>query len=253
MDRCGEIVLNATVVSLLRDGLRLGPAREISGLPERRLRAIAEEIGLAERFAPPGPRARASTALTSLGAMLHAALFMEGVDAARRAPAALAHLRTRHDVVVFHAAWLLYRRAVDVGGAPYADEVLDVNAACALFLDRGLLVAEPCRECRTTIWRGESSRAPRGCPVCFHARRLGVEERGALRLTGVVARRCLGAPGAANRGHAPSLAGAHGLPERLSRLSVRPPLGSRRDLGRISGASLPPSQARAPDSSPSAA
>jgi hypothetical protein len=176
MDHVGELVLESTAAELLRDGLRLNIARRLTGLAVPRLRKLATDVLGAAPEPTFGPHASRVARLHTLGGILHTALLMGAVDMVAQVDGTRLPFRTRRDVIVFHAAWLSYRRSVDTGLVPYPAEVFDVNAACSIFLERERLYADVCRDCDVKLWRADMSKAARSCPVCCHARRLGVGE-----------------------------------------------------------------------------
>lgn len=175
MNYVGEIRLHTVTVELLADGLTPKLGRALTGLAQSRLKRLTRDICGHEPEELPGPPRAGTTRLSRLGGILHASAFMGCLDSVSRASGALSKLQTRHDAALFHAAWVSYRRILELGTLPFPDDVLDVNAACALFLDRKKLQCQFCGSCRSRVWRAEIARSPRACPMCLVGRRFGIE------------------------------------------------------------------------------
>ncbi len=124
---------------------------------------------------PPGPAPSGLTRLQNLAGIFHASLFMECVEKITPFRQYLEEYPGRAEVTIFIHAWKFYRARIERVRLPYYHGSFTINEAAALYQNRRKLHAEACGNCKTRMYRLESGKGPVACPMCWHARRCGVD------------------------------------------------------------------------------
>lgn len=175
MNEAGQVLMHVYVLRLLEWGLRPNLARPISGIRAGKLKALARDVHGTDVVIPPGPAPSGLTRMQNLAGIFHASLFMECVEKITPFRQYLEEYPGRAEVTIFIHAWKFYRARIERVRVPYYHGAFTINEAAALYQNRGKLHAEACGNCKTRMYRLESGKGPVACPMCWHARRCGVD------------------------------------------------------------------------------
>lgn len=175
MNEAGQILMQFNVLQLLKLGLRPNLARPLSGMRTSKLKALARDIHGESVSLPPGPAPSGMTRMLHLAGIFHATIFMECVEKTVPLRHRLEEHPGRAEVTIFYHAWKSYKALLARGRFPFHQGAFNINEACSIYNGRSKLKAEACGTCRSKMYRLASGKGPVSCPLCYYARRLGID------------------------------------------------------------------------------